>query len=172
MNLILISKRLLQCEMMRISLIAALSENGVIGKDNTLPWHYPEDLQYFKKMTLGKPVIMGRRTFESMKSRPLPERKNIILTQDRNFHAKDCIIVYSELEALAAADNAVEVMVIGGAVIFKIFLPLASRLYLTFIHQKIKGDTFFPEIDWSHWQKISEEKKEELSFVIFDKKEQ
>jgi dihydrofolate reductase len=115
---------------------------------------------------------MGRRTFESMKSRPLPERKNIILTQDRNFHAKDCIIVYSELEALAAADNAVEVMVIGGAVIFKIFLPLASRLYLTFIHQKIKGDTFFPEIDWSHWQKISEEKKEELSFVIFDKKEQ
>lgn len=154
---------------MRISLIAALSENGVIGNENALPWHYPEDLQYFKKMTLGKPVIMGRRTFESMKSRPLPNRLNIILTQDRNFQAQGCTIVYSELEALAAAQDVPEVMVIGGEMIFKIFLPLASRMYLTFIHKKVQGDTFFPEVDWTLWKKISEEKQNELSFLVFDR---
>ncbi len=165
---------------MRIALIAALSDNGVIGRNNQLPWHYPEDLRYFKSKTLGKPIIMGRKTFESMNSRPLPQRENIILTKDLSFHAKNCKVVHTKEEALAKAlkvyrnsencnENGEEVMVIGGEEIFKLFLPDASRLYLTFIHLNIDGDTFFPKVNWTDWQKVSEEKKAELSWMIFDK---
>lgn len=154
---------------MIISLIAAMSENRVIGRENKLPWHYSEDLKYFKKMTLGKPIVMGRRTFESMNSRPLPGRHNIILTQDPNFRAEGCTIVFSEVEAIEAASGSEELMVIGGAKIYKLFLPLANRIYLTIIHDTIKGDKYFPEVNWSEWQLVSSDDKKDLSWLIYDR---
>lgn len=155
---------------MRVSLIAALSENGVIGKNNKLPWHYPEDLKYFKRITLNKPVIMGRKTWESMGGRPLPERHNIVLTHDRTFTAKDCTVVHTKAAAWEACGSNEEIMIIGGEKIFQLFLEDASRLYLTIIHEQIEGDTFFPKIHWQEWQKISEEKHQNLSWTIFDRK--
>jgi len=155
---------------MRIALIAAMSENGVIGRENRLPWHIPEELQYFKKMTLGKPVIMGRKTFESMGSKPLPKRLNVILTHDKAFLAKDCEVVHSVEQALQLVSNHEEVMVIGGAKIYQAFLPLANRLYLSVIHQKIEGDTFFPHWDESQWIVQSQEDKKEFSTKVLDKK--
>src|SRR5579872_5199461 len=116
---------------MNISLIAAMSQNGVIGQNNKLPWHIPEELKYFKSKTLNKPVIMGRKTFESMGCKPLPNRINIILTKEKSFEAKGCIVVHSIEEALKTVKGYEEVMVIGGANIYEQFLPLASCLYLT-----------------------------------------
>lgn len=157
---------------MPISLIAALSENNVIGKDNKLPWHLPEDLKYFKMKTLGKPVIMGRKTLASMNYKPLKERKNIVLTRSDDFTIEGCFIVHSIDEALLEAkENEEEVMVIGGSEIFKLFLPMATRLYLTRVHQTLEGDSFFPTISWSEWEKISEEAHPQFSFLIYDKKQ-
>lgn len=155
---------------MRISLIAAKSENGVIGKDNKLPWHLPEDLKYFKKMTLGKPVIMGRKTFESMGSKPLPNRENIVLTRYEGLVLPGCIIVNSVEGALAAAGSSAEAMVIGGAEIYSLFLPIADRLYLSIIPQIIDGDSFFPKLDMENWQLVSEEKHIGFTTQIFDRK--
>lgn len=155
---------------MLISLIAALSDNAVIGNDNKLPWHFPEDLKYFKEMTVGKPIIMGRKTFASMNHRALPDRHNIILTRDQDFNATNCTVVHSIAQALEAAGDGQEIMIIGGAEIYQLFLPYASRLYLTFVHQTISGDTFFPALNWQEWQKVSEENLPHLSWTIWDKK--
>jgi dihydrofolate reductase len=155
---------------MRIALIVAVSENGVIGNNNKLPWHLPEELKYFRKITSGKPIIMGRKTFESMGNRPLPHRRNIILTRSQ-FAAPDCVVVGSIEEALAAAaGNIDEVMVIGGAQIYQSFLPIARRIYLTTIHQQCTGDTYFPTVDWREWQKISEHTMDGFTVKIFDKR--
>lgn len=155
--------------MKKIALIAAMSENGVIGNNNKLPWHLPEELKYFREKTRGKSVVMGRKTFESMGSKPLPHRLNIILTHELNFTAQDCVIVHSTEEALKAAGDCEEIMVIGGAEIYKAFLPMASRIYLTVIHQTYVGDTFFPTLDWHAWKTISEEKRDGFTLKIFDK---
>lgn len=154
---------------MRIALIAAMSENGVIGNHNALPWHLPEELKYFREKTRDKPVIMGRKTFESMKNKPLPNRANIILTQDLNFTAPDCSVVHSVISALKAAGDCEETMVIGGAQIYEIFLPIASRIYLTIIHQICEGDTVFPKVDWGAWKMISEEKQNGFTLKVFDR---
>ncbi len=155
---------------MFISLIAAMAENGVIGKDNKLPWHLPEELQYFKKTTLGKPIIMGRKTFESMNAKPLPNRHNIILSQNLEFSAEGCTVVRSIPEALKAAGEAEEVMIIGGSKIFEVFLPIASRLYLTIVHKIYRGDSYFPNVDWSEWLLVSEDNKDLFSIKVFDRK--
>jgi dihydrofolate reductase len=155
--------------MKKIALIAAMSENGVIGINNVLPWHLPEELKYFREKTWGKPVVMGRKTFESMGSKPLPNRLNIILTHALNFTAQGCAIVHSAEEALKAAGDCEEMMVIGGAEIYKVFLPVASRMYLTTIHQKYTGDTVFPTVDWHAWKTISEEKRHGFTLKVFDK---
>lgn len=157
---------------MRIALIAAMSENGVIGNNNALPWHLPEELKYFREKTRGKSVIMGRKTFESMGSKPLPNRLNIILTHAKNFLVADCIVVHSTEEALKAAKAAgdcEEIMVIGGAKIYETFLPVASRIYLTVVHQNYVGDTYFPKVDWHQWKMITEEKREGFTLKVFDK---
>nr|AIA16648.1 Dihydrofolate reductase [uncultured bacterium] len=158
---------------MRIALIAAMTREGVIGIHNTLPWHIPEELQYFKKMTLGKPIIMGRKTFESMNCKPLPKRKNIILTQSK-FKSSDSfengIVVHSIEEALSHVQESEEVMVIGGAKIYEAFLPLASRLYLTIIEGEYKGDTYFPKIDWAEWTVIEENRNALFTTKILDRK--
>lgn len=157
---------------MIISLIAAMAENGVIGKNNKLPWHLPEDLQHFKKTTLGKPVVMGRKTFESMNAKPLPGRHNIILTENMAFTAPvGCTVVHSVTEALRASGEVEEVMIIGGAKIFEIFLPLANRLYLSIIHAHHLGDSYFPNVDWAQWEIVSEEERESFSIKIFNRKQ-
>lgn len=155
---------------MIISFIAAMSENGVIGRDNKLPWHLPEELQYFKKTTLGKPVLMGRKTFESMNSKPLPGRHNIILSQNMDFKSQDVTVVHSLAEALKATKGVEELMVIGGAKIFELFLPLASRLYLTIVHGQYEGDSYFPRLDWNEWEMISEDDRGLFTIKIFNRK--
>ncbi|AOH55342.1 dihydrofolate reductase [Peribacillus muralis] len=138
-----------------ISLIVAMDENRVIGNNNQLPWHLPADLQYFKKVTLGHPIVMGRKTFESI-GRVLPGRENVIVTRNEDFQALDCVVLHDILNIKTYADKREdEVFVIGGAEIFKEVLPFADRLYITEIHETFEGDTFFPAIDENEWQKVS-----------------
>jgi len=133
-----------------ITLIVAVADSGVIGRDNTLPWHLPEDLKRFKRLTMGKPIVMGRKTFESI-GKPLPGRQNIVLTRDANYR-RDGITVVHEVDAvLGAAGAAAEVMIIGGSDLFRLFLPRASRIHLTRVHADIEGDVMWPALDdtWS-----------------------
>lgn len=140
-----------------ISFIAAMDENRVIGKNNGMPWHLPADLKHFKKVTNGHPIIMGRKTYESI-GRPLPGRTNIILTRDREYKAEGCKVIHSVSELDAYHKDAAEVFVIGGAAIFEQTFPLADRMYLTIIHETFSGDTYFPEWDEKEWVVTSEEK--------------
>ena len=140
----------------RISLIAALDRNGVIGEGGKIPWRLPADLRYFKRVTMGKPLVMGRKTYESI-GRPLPGRQNIVLTRQRDFEAPGCTVVHSVEEALAAAGDAEEVMVAGGGSVYRQFLSCADRLYLTFVDTTAEGDTTFPHFDRGRWQLVFEE---------------
>lgn len=138
---------------MQISIIVAMSENRVIGINNQLPWHLPADLQHFKSITMGKPILMGRKTFDSI-GRPLPGRQNIVVTRDPNFSPEQVTVAHSPEAALTAASDHDEVMVIGGASFYAQMLPQASRLYLTVVHQSIEGDAYFPELNESEWETI------------------
>jgi dihydrofolate reductase len=140
-----------------ISLIAAVAENGVIGRDNGLPWRLPADLQRFRRLTLGKPVIMGRRTWESL-GRPLPQRLNIVLSRRPPALPAGVVGAAGPAAALAAAGGAAETMVIGGAEIYRLFLPLAGRLHLTRIHRSVAGDTRFPPFDEAAWREVARER--------------
>ena len=141
--------------MTRVSLIAALAKNRVIGAGNALPWRLPEDLKHFKALTMGHPVIMGRKTFESI-GKPLPGRRNIVVTRSKSFRAKGCEIVDSPEAVLrAVAGNADEVFVIGGAELYCAFLDHADRMYLTEIDRDVEGDVRFPNFDRDQWQEIS-----------------
>jgi dihydrofolate reductase len=141
---------------MKIALIVAMGENRVIGVDNRMPWHLSKDLKRFRKITMGKPILMGRKTHEAI-GKPLPGRENIVLSSDTDYRAEGCTLVHSVAEALAAARDAPELMVIGGADLYREFLPMAERLYLTMIHQSFDGDTFFPEVNWSDWREVERE---------------
>jgi len=129
---------------MKISMIVAMAEDRVIGLDNQMPWHLPADLQHFKKVTLGKPIIMGRKTYDSI-GRPLPGRLNIVVSRDVNLQIDGVTCVNTVEQALAAVSDVEEVMIIGGATIYEYFLPVANRLYLTLIDLKTPGDTCFPD---------------------------
>lgn len=144
---------------MRIAAIAAMSENRVIGKNNKMPWHLPADLQHFKKITLGKPILMGRKTFESI-GRPLPDRYNIVITRDAGYQAPGCMVVHSIDTALAAVAEQEEVIVIGGALLYQQMLPRVQTIYLTIIHENFVGDAFFPELDMREWREVSREERE------------
>lgn len=136
-----------------LSIIVAMDVNQLIGKDNGLPWHLPEDLKFFKRKTSGHSVIMGRNTYESIVEqlgKPLPNRHNIIMTTDKAYLAPGCEVVHSIDEAMAAAKSD-ESFVIGGAKIYNTFLPKVSRLYITRIGEQYEGDTHFPDVDWSQW---------------------
>jgi dihydrofolate reductase len=160
-----------------ISFIVAMDDNRVIGKNNQLPWRLPEDLKFFKKVTMGHPVAMGRKTHESI-GRLLPGRENIIITRNREYDPEDCSVFHSIeefVENCRSRDE--EVFVIGGAEIFKETFPHADRLYLTHIHEEFAGDTFFPEFDFKEWELTSSEKgiKDEKNpfdyeFCIYDRK--
>lgn len=140
----------------KIALIAALDRNGLIGRDNALPWHLPADLQHFKRTTLGKPILMGRLTWESL-GRPLPGRHNIVLTRDAAYRAEGATVVDSIDAALAAAGDADEAMVIGGAAFYRAMLPRADTLYLTRIDAAFEGDAWFPELDPTQWRETARE---------------
>jgi dihydrofolate reductase len=136
-----------------ISLMVARAANGVIGRDNALPWHLPADLQRFKKLTMGKPILMGRRTFESI-GRALPGRSNFVLTRDAAWRAPGVIAVHSLEEALEQSRAAPELVVIGGAALFRLVMPLTQQIYLTDIHADIPGDTLFPELAPGQWHEV------------------
>lgn len=141
---------------MRLSMIAAMGRNRVIGIGNKLPWRMPADLKHFKALTLGKPVIMGRKTYDSI-GRPLPGRVNIVVTRGDDFSPAGVIVCRSLDEALAAASGAEEAMVIGGASFYEQCLPRAERLYLTVIEHDFAGDAWFPEYDVAQWHVIESE---------------
>jgi dihydrofolate reductase len=166
---------------LELVLIAAVAENGVIGRDGGMPWHYPEDLRRFKETTMGHPVVLGRRTYEAIADRldgPLPGRTNVVLTSGDPDLPEGAVSAGSVEAALDAARTAIEdgrvpapggrvAYVAGGATVYEQFLPLADRLELTDIHATHDGDTYFPEVDWSDWRELDREDRDALSFVTY-----
>lgn len=142
---------------MQISLIIAKSQNNVIGLNNQLPWYLPADLAQFKSITMGKPIIMGRKTFDSI-GKPLPGRRNIVISRDKTLSIDDCEVFFSIDAALDTLKNEKEIMIIGGANIFSQTLPFAHKIYLTVIEEDFEGDTFFPQLNLDEWKLIADEK--------------
>ena len=151
---------------MKLSLIAALSSNRVIGVDSRMPWHLSADLKRFKAITWGKPILMGRKTHESI-GRPLPGRINIVLTTDPDYLAAGCFVAHSLDEAMALAGESDELMVIGGASLYERFLPEADQLYLTLIGREFEGDTYFPAFSLEDWRELESETVAEDPSVDF-----
>jgi dihydrofolate reductase len=143
--------------MSNISIIVAIAENFAIGKNNDLLFHLPNDLKRFKQITTGHPVIMGRNTLLSLPRWPLPNRRNIVITDKKDDHFTGCEIVFSVDEAVELVKNEKEAFVIGGGSVYRQFFPLAGRLYLTVVNKVFEADTFFPEIDYSEWEEVSRE---------------
>lgn len=161
-----------------ISLIVAMADNRVIGIENRLPWKLPADMKWFRQHTLGKPIVMGRKTFESFGGKPLPERKNIIVTHDLHYQATGASVVHSIDEAIAAVGDVEEIMIIGGASFYAQMLPRAQRLYLTYVDTKVDGDAWFPEWDVTQWQLVQqtdyaadEKNAQAMRFVIMQRKQ-
>ncbi|MBB09985.1 MULTISPECIES: dihydrofolate reductase [unclassified Alcanivorax] len=166
----------------RLSLMVAKASNRVIGRNNKLPWYLPNDLKYFKQVTFGKPVIMGRKTWDSL-GKPLPGRTNIVITRQADFQAEGAKVVATLDEAVTLAENVAfiegqdEAVVMGGAEIYALALPQADRLYLTEVHAEVDGDTWFPEYDTSEWKEIGREdfpaegpNPYDYSFVVYERK--
>jgi len=166
----------------KLSMIVAVAENGVIGRNNALPWYLPNDLKYFKQTTMGKPVIMGRKTYESI-GKPLPGRTNIVITRQADYQPEGVKVVSSveaarELaESVCLIDGQEEAMIMGGAEIYTLALPHTDRLYLTEVHADVEGDAFFPEYDKSLWQEVAREdfaaegpNPYNYSFVVYEAK--
>ena len=167
---------------MKLSMIVAVAENGVIGRNNSLPWYLPNDLKYFKQTTMGKPVIMGRKTYESI-GKPLPGRTNIVITRQADYQPEGVKVVSSveaarELaESVCLIDGQEEAMIMGGAEIYALALPHTDRLYLTEVHADVEGDAFFPEYDKCLWQEVAREdfaaegpNPYNYSFVVYEAK--
>lgn len=141
---------------MNLTLIAAMSENRVIGRDNDLPWHLPRDLKHFKELTKGHHIIMGRRTFQSM-GKALPHRTNIVVTTQEDFKAPGCIIVHTLEDAIRKAEGDNQPFIVGGGKIYKQALAYADSIELTIVHAKLEGDTYFPEISEDQWELTKKE---------------
>ncbi|MBZ2189183.1 dihydrofolate reductase [Alcanivorax sp. JB21] len=167
---------------MQLALMVARAANGCIGRDNKLPWYLPNDLKYFKQVTLGKPIVMGRKTWESLKG-PLPGRTNIVITRQAGYQAQGARVVSTLDEALTLAghvgliDGADEAIVIGGAEIYALALPQINRMYVTEVHADVGGDAFFPEVDMSQWQEAGREdfsaqppNPYDYSFVVYQRR--
>lgn len=161
---------------MNLAIIVATDKAGLIGKDNDLPWKLSADLQYFRRVTMGKPIIMGRKTHESI-GRPLPGRKNIIISSNEDYKVASCDVCHSVEQALVACGDVEEAMVMGGASLYKVFLPHANKLYLTLVDAELEGDTWFPEWDRNDWLQISREDHPAddkndypYSFIVYQRK--
>lgn len=135
---------------MKISLIVAMDQNGVIGKDNQLPWHLPNDLKHVKEITTGHAIVLGRKNYESI-GKPLPNRTNIILTRDKNYSAEGCVVLHSVEEVLNYCKDKDEIFIFGGAEIYALFMPYVEKMYITKIYHEFDGDVYFPEINWQEW---------------------
>lgn len=140
-------------EQPRIAFVVAMDENGLIGRDGSLPWRLPDDMKWFREQTIGKPTIMGRKTYESLpdRFRPLPDRPNIVVTRDTNYSAPGAMVVHSPEEALAAAGDVPEIIVAGGGELFAELLPQTDRIYLTLVDTIATGDVYFPKIEPGEW---------------------
>jgi len=161
---------------MKISIIVAASQNNVIGRENDMPWHISEDLKRFKRLTDGLPIIMGRKTYESLPYKPLPKRRNIIISRQENLSFSGAEVVKSPEEALSLCKQNEEVFIIGGGTIYKHFIASADNIFLTRIHKEIEGDTFFPVFDETLFTKVESEKFEsrgtrklEYTFIDYTK---
>ena len=157
-----------------ISIIVAASENNVIGREGELPWRLSDDLKHFKAVTMGKPFVMGRKSWESI-GRPLPGRQNIVITRQAGFEAAGCDVVSSTAEAVTVAGDAPEIMVIGGSEIYSLFLSQAQRVYLTRVHAEVEGDAVFPALG-AEWRLLSDESRAadagneyDVSFRIYER---
>ena len=158
-----------------VSIIVAIAQNGTIGDKNALLWHIKEDMRFFRTTTSGHPVIMGRKTFESLGSKPLPKRKNIVITRaERDFEG--ALTAHSLQEAIAMAEGDEEMFIIGGAQIYAEALSVADRMYITRVERDYEGDTSFPDIDYSKWRLVSEERYERgeeyespFAFLVYDR---
>lgn len=158
-----------------ISLLWAMDENRAIGRNNQLPWHLPEDLKYFKRVTIGKPIAMGRKTYDSI-GRPLPGRENIVITRNQGVTIEGCTVIHDVKDLLKRDDE--ELFVIGGAEIFKEIIPFADRLYVTEIREEFEADTFFPEYNLSDWELIEstlgikdEKNPYNYEFLVYQRKQ-
>jgi len=152
-----------------------MSENRVIGINNKLPWHLPADLRHFRRLTTGHPVIMGRRNYESI-GKPLPNRTNIVVTRNPDYRAAGCLVTHSLDDAMNSAGNDSEIFIIGGAEIYRQAFDRANRIFITLIHARIEGDTYFPEFEGPPWREISRERHERdennpysFSFLIYER---
>ncbi|MDO8603862.1 MAG: type 3 dihydrofolate reductase [bacterium] len=157
-----------------LSLIVAMDKNRLIGDSKKIPWHLPADFAYFKETTMGKPIIMGRTTFESI-GRPLPGRKNIVLTRGSYSH-EGILVAHSFEEARIIAGDSDEIFVIGGAQVYKEALPFVDRLYVTFVEEEFEGNIFFPEVDFTEWREIKNETRKAdeknlhaMRFAVFER---
>lgn len=160
---------------MHISLIVAMDRNRVIGNKGKLPWHISADLKNFKAITMGKPIIMGRKTHESI-GRPLPGRENVVITRDKNYKAEGCTVLHSLEEVFEKYNNLEEIMIMGGADLYEQTLDKANRIYLTEVHAEVEGDTYFPDFDREIREEIyrqdfkaDEKNQYDYSFVILAK---
>jgi dihydrofolate reductase len=138
----------------RLTAVVAATENDVIGRGNAMPWHLPADLRHFKEITLGHPVLMGRRTFEAI-GRPLPGRRNLVLSRSRDFVVPGVEVVHDVDEAIAKAGDAPELMIIGGAALYALALPRTGRVHLTRLHMSVEGDAYFPALPEAQWREVS-----------------
>lgn len=161
--------------MQKVSAIVAVSENGVIGQDNRLIWHLPNDLKQFKAITLGKSIVMGRKTYESI-GRPLPQRRNIILSSNQNLMISGCEVMHSVGEILTATQNEREIMITGGGEIYRLFMPYVTYLYITYVHVEVPGETTFPPLNEHEWREVHRKKHQaderhayEYTFVELEK---
>lgn len=156
-----------------INIIVAIAKNNVIGKNNEIPWHYPEDLQYFKEVTMGKCVLMGSKTFDSIikcLGKPLPGRNNIVLTRNKDFSYPG-VTVINDLESFLKSQTD-DIFIIGGSSIYRQTLAYADKLYITFIDEEYEGDTFFPEIDFQNYQLIEKKERGKLTFCVYQRSNQ
>ncbi|MET3506294.1 dihydrofolate reductase [Halalkalibacter oceani] len=158
-----------------LSYIVAMDQNRAIGKENQLPWHLPADLQYFKRVTTGHPIVMGRKTYQSI-GRPLPKRRNVVMTRDRGFVAEGCEVVHEREQVMALSREGEEFFVIGGSELFQLFWHDVDRLYVTLIHETFAADTFFPPIDEQEWRLISsvagqrdEKNRYDHDFLVYER---